>query len=196
MKPKIASLALAVLIFATAHSQSIHLGIKGGTNINKITGKSFKDQFDYGYHLGGFAEVGLGSKWAFQPEVLFNQINTDTSSEFSKIYTGLTPNNVSKIKLKYLSIPLLLDYKATKFFTIQAGPQFGILLDQNKNLFQNGKEAFKKGDLSMLAGIQLKVGALRVYGRYAIGLNNINDIDNKDKWKNQSIQLGIGLAFL
>lgn len=196
MKIKLLSLAMAVLIFSTARSQSIHLGIKGGTNINKISGKSFSEQFNYGYHLGGFAEIGLGSKFAIQPEVLFNQINTDTSSQFSKIYTSLNPNKISNIKLSYLSIPILLDYKVSKFFTIQAGPQFGVLINQNEKLVQNGKDAFKKGDFSMLGGVQLKISNFRIYGRYAIGLANINDIDNKDMWKSQSFQLGIGLAIL
>ncbi len=187
---------MAVLIFSTARSQSFHLGVKGGTNINKISGHSFSDKFSYGYHLGGFAEIGLGKKWAIQPEVLFNQINTDTSSQFSKIYTSLSASNISKIKLSYLSIPLLLDYKVSKFLTLQAGPQFGLLMQQNKNLFENGKDAFKKGDFSMLGGIQLKIATVRIYGRYALGLSNINDIDNKDKWKSQSFQVGIGLAIL
>ena len=47
----------------------------------------------------------------------------------------------------------------------------------------------------MLAGVQVKLAMLRVTGRYSIGLNNINDIDNQDKWKNQNIQLSVGLAF-
>lgn len=196
MKIKLLFLAMAVLIFSTARAQSIHLGIKVGTNINKISGKSFSDQFNYGYHLGAFTEIGLGSKFAIQPEVLFNQINTDTSSLFSKIYTSLNPNKILNIKLSYLSIPVLLDYKVNKFFTIQAGPQFGILISQNEKLVQNGKDAFRKGDFSMLAGVQLKIVHFRIYGRYAIGLTNINDIDTKDLWKSQSFQLGIGFAFL
>ena len=195
MKTKLFSVAFAVLMISAAHAQSIHIGIKGGTNINKITGQSFKDQFTYGYHLGAFAEIGLGSKWAIQPEVLFNQINSDTSSQFSKIYTELG-SNVKNVKLKYLSIPILLDYKVNKFFTLQAGPQFGVLIDKNQNLFQNGKDAFKKGDFSMLGGVQLKIASIRIYGRYAVGLSNINDIDNRDKWKSQSFQLGIGWAIL
>ena len=69
------------------------------------------------------------------------------------------------------------------FFPLQAGPQFGVLIDQNKTLLQNGGDAFKKGDFSMLAGVQVKVGAMRVTGRYAIGLNNISDIDNEDNGK-------------
>jgi hypothetical protein len=196
MKIKLLSLALAVLIFSTARSQSFDLGVKAGVNINKISGQSFSDQFNYGYHVGGFAKIGLGSKWAIQPEVLFNQSNTDTSSEFSKVYTSLSLNNLSKVKLSYLTIPILLNYNVSKMFTLQAGPQFGILLNQNVSLVENGKDAFKKGDLSLLAGVQLKLSALRIYGRYAIGLTNLNNIDNKEKWTSQGFQLGVGFAIL
>ena len=42
MKMKLLSLAMAVLIFSTARSQSFHLGIKGGANINKLTGNHLK----------------------------------------------------------------------------------------------------------------------------------------------------------
>ncbi|MDN3655594.1 porin family protein [Ferruginibacter paludis] len=196
MKIKLLFLAMAALIFtAAANAQSVHLGVKVGTNINKISGKSFSEQFNYGYHVGGFAEIGLGKKFSLQPEVLFNQINTDTSSQLSKIYSNINSSKISNIKLSYLSIPVLLDYKLSKFFAIQAGPQFGVLINQNEKLVQNGKDAFKKGDLSMLAGVQLHFGNFRVYGRYAVGLSNINDIDNKDKWRSQSIQAGIGLTF-
>ena len=77
---------------------------------------------------------------------------------------------------------------------MQVGPQFGILIDQNKNMLQNGQDAFKKGDFSMLGGVQLKLLKFRVYGRYAVGLNDISNIGNKDEWKSQSIQLGVGVA--
>jgi hypothetical protein len=56
------------------------------------------------------------------------------------------------------------------------------------------QSAFKSGDFSMLAGVQLKVLAFRIYGRYAIGLTNINEIPNQDAWKSRTLQLGIGLG--
>lgn len=195
MKYKLLSIAVAVLVFSTAHAQSFHLGFKGGANINKISGVSFNQQFTYGYHAGAFAELGLSSKLSIAPEVLFNQISSDTSSQFSKVYSSFA-SNASKIKLSYLSIPVLLNYKLAPFLELQAGPQFGILINNKSNLVQNGKDAFKKGDFSMLAGLQIKLAAFRIYGRYAIGLNNINDIDNNDKWKSQSFQIGIGFAIL
>ena len=191
MKTKLLTLAMVCLTAGAANAQKLHVGVKGGANINKLTGKSFDDQFSFGYHVGGFVSVGLGKKFAIQPEILFNQINVDTSSSYSTVYQF---NKVDKVQLKYMSIPILLNYKPIKFLTLQAGPQFGILTNKSKTLMQNGKEAFKSGDLSMLAGAQVNIAHLNVYARYAVGLSNLNDIDNKEKWKSQSIQLGVGLT--
>lgn len=191
MKSRILVFSLMSIISMTAFSQSLKLGIKGGATLNKITGKSFKEQFTFGYHIGGFATIGLGNSLAIQPEVMFNQVNVDSSSSFSSIYQF---NKVSKVKLNYLTIPLLLNINANKFVTLQVGPQFGILMNKSKTLVQNGKDAFKGSDFSMLGGLQLNISHFRIYGRYAIGLNNLNDIDNREKWKGQSVQLGIGLT--
>ncbi len=191
MKSKFLTLALLFGLISTASFAQFKLGIKGGANIHKLDGKSFKNEFSFGYHLGGFAEIGLGKKFAIQPEVLFSQTNIDTSSSFSDVYDF---DNISKVKLSYLQIPLLLNYKANDFVTIQAGPQYSILMDNDKTLVQNGKEAFKKGDFSLLGGLQLNISKIKIYGRYAVGLNNINDIDNQEKWKNQTVQIGLGLT--
>ena len=191
MKTKLLLTAVISILSISAFSQGIKIGVKGGATINKISGKTFNDQFSYGYHMGGFATIGLGKKFAIQPEVLFNQVNIDTSSQFSDIYKL---NKLSGVQLKYITIPLLLNYNAGKLLSFQAGPQFGILINKSKTFLDNGKDAFKSGDLSMLGGIQLNISHFRIYGRYAVGLSNINDIDNKDKWTNQSIQAGIGIT--
>ena len=167
------------------------MGAKAGANINKIDGKSFSEQFTYGDHLGGFFSVGLGKKFAIQPEVLFNQINVDTSSTFSQVYKF---NQVDKVQLKYLSIPILLNFKPVKFITLQAGPQFSVLMNKSRTLLENGRDAFKAGDFSMLGGAQVNIGHLNIYGRYAIGLSNLNDLDNQEKWKSQSFQIGLGFT--
>ena len=189
MKAKLISLALMLVIFTASYSQGLTFGIKGGASINKLTGKSFKEEFSFGYHVGAFATLGLGGKLSLQPEVLLNQINVDTASNFNSVYHF--KNNV---QLKYLTIPILLNIGLSNLFALQVGPQFGILVDKNNNALQNGQQAFKNGDFSMLGGVQLKLLKFRVYGRYAIGLDNISNITNSDKWKSQSIQLGVGIA--
>jgi len=194
MKLKLLGLAAALFITQISMAQ-FHIGVKGGANLTKIDGKSFKEEFKYGYHVGGFAEIGLGGRFTLQPEVIFNQYTTTLDSNFHAIYENVIASDQSKVKLRYLSVPILLDYKLLGPIHIQAGPQVGILMDQNKKFLENGRDAFKEGDFSMLAGAQINLGTLRLTGRYIVGLNNINDIDNQDKWKNQAIQLSVGLAF-
>ncbi len=197
MKTKPLFVIVAIFLAQSAMAQ-FHLGIKGGANIMKMDGESFKDKFEYGYHLGGFMEIGLGRKWSVQPEVLFNQFATTVDSNFNHIYENVfNPTYQKDVKLNYISIPILLNYKLIgNFVSLQAGPQFGVLMNQNKNLLQNGGEAFSHGDLTLLGGVQVKVAALRITGRYGIGLKNLNDIDNQDKWTSQGFQVSLGLSIL
>jgi hypothetical protein len=191
MNRKISLLLLATTLTTLSFAQGFHAGIKGGANVDKIAGKSFEEEFRHGYNLGAFAEINFNKKWGIQPEVLWNQTNTRTSSDFNEIYPhGIS--DVQNVKLNYLSIPILLTYRPIKPLSLMAGPQVGILIDQDRTLLQNGGDAFKKGDFSMVAGAQLNIAAFKVGARYQVGLNNINDIDNKDKWKSQGFQAYVG----
>ena len=196
MKANLLLLFIAAISLTTLNAQSIHLGIKGGASVNKLTGQSFTDKFSFGYHFGGFIEIGISKKLSLQPEVFVSQIKQDTSSQFRAIYNNLLGVAPSNIQLSYLNLPILLGYRVTDQFSIQLGPQYSILMNQNANLLQNGKNAFKNGDFSILGGLQLEVSKFRIYGRYVVGLNNLNDIDKMDEWKNQSLQIGIGLTIL
>jgi hypothetical protein len=194
MKVKLFSTAFLLTVILTANAQKdvFKAGLKAGANINKISGKSFEQQFSFGYQGGAFATIKLSKKFSIQPEVLFNQSNVDTSSKFSDVYAF---NKINGVKLNQLSIPVLLNYNPNKFVSFQLGPQYSILMNRDKTFIANGQEAFKNGDFSMLAGLQLNIVKFRIYGRYAVGLSNLNDIDNKEKWKSQSVQLGVGFVF-
>lgn len=194
MKTKL-SVLLALVFLTQAATAQLHLGIKGGVNITKVDGKAFRDEFRYGYTLGGFAELGLGGKLGLQPEVLWNQYQTRVDSSFKDVYNVSTNfSNYKDVKLNYLTIPLLLNYKLGSLLSLQAGPQFGILIDQSKGWISSGKEAFKKGDFSMVGGAQIHISKLRLQGRYVVGLNDVGDISNQSKWKNQGFQLALGIA--
>ena len=191
MKTKIYVL-IACVLFTQAAMAQINFGIKGGVNITKVDGKAFKDEFRYGYHAGVFAELGLGKKFGIQPEVLFNQFQTKIDTSLRNVWNPLRTDQDAK--LNYLSIPILLNYKLANIFSLQAGPQFGMLISQDKNLLENGRDAFKKGDFSLLGGAQINISKIRLTGRYVIGLNDIGDVSNQSKWKNQGWQLSLGLA--
>ena len=182
----------AIIIFSSTSlfAQKLSIGIKGGANLGKISGQAFKDEFSLGYQVGGYVGINFG-KFGIQPEVLFTQTNVDTSSNFSSIYQFKQVNN---IQLKSLSIPIMLNFNLNKFITLQAGPQFGIVLDQDKNLLQNGKDAFKSGNFSLAGGIQLNLLKFKIYGRYVGGLTNLDNVGNAESWKAQNIQVGVGIG--
>lgn len=190
MKTKILSVVVFLFISSSLFSQGVTFGIKAGANLGKISGQSFKDEYNLGYHAGAFVTIG-GKKWGIQPEVLFNQVNTSTATGFSQI-TQL--HDVNNIKLSYLSIPIFLNYNISNILTIQAGPQFGTLIDKSEGLVQNGKDAFKSNNFSLAAGLELNLLKLRIYGRFVGGSTDLNNLYNNDTWKTQMIQVGIGLA--
>lgn len=190
MKTRIIPLAILVFFSSSLFSQGLTFGIKAGANMGKISGQSFKNEYNLGYHAGAFVTIG-GKKLALQPEILFNQVNTDTATSFKQI-TGF--DNISKIQLHYLTIPIMINYNISNILAVQFGPQFGILMDKNKNLVQNGKDAFKSGDFALVGGLQLKLLKFRVYGRFVGGTTDVNNLSNNDTWKVSMIQLGVGLA--
>lgn len=186
-------LSFAILLAGTAALQAqkgFRLGAKVGANATKLDGQSFESGFNASWHAGAFAELDFTKKLGIQPELLWSQTKSTFVNNVNGLPSTLTTRDVS---LNYLSIPLLLRWSPNKLITLNAGPQYSILMDQNKSLLQNGQQAFKTGDFAAVAGLQLNLQSLRIYGRYVAGMSNINDVTNSDKWRNQQIQAGIGL---
>ncbi len=191
MKKVILLLVGVVSFTSVTLAQGFHIGAKAGANLGKINGQSFRDGFKLGYQLGGFAEIDFTKGFGIQPELLLSQTNTKVTDEpLSGLKAG------EKIKLDYLSVPILLRFNAGKILTFNLGPQFSILTNNHKTTLENAGDAFKDGDFAMVAGAQVNVGALRVYGRYVAGLNNVNAITDANRWRHQQIQFGLGVKIL
>ena len=186
-------LAATLLICFSAAQAQFHLGIKAGANLTKVDGKSFNEEFKFNYLAGAFAELGVGKKFSINPELLYSQSTATVSDNYNDV-SHIFSTDQRKAKLNYLSIPILADYKLIGPLHIQAGPQFSIATNQDKTLLQNSGDAFKNGDFSFVAGAQVKLMKFRVSARYIAGMNNINDIDNQEKWKNRAIQVALGFA--
>lgn len=193
MKRILLSAIALVCITAATQAQSFHLGAKVGANLGKIDGTSFQNGFNLGYQLGAFAEIDFSKTLGIQPELLFSQTNTQVTNSGAQIFNVSTGD---KINLNYLSVPVLLRINANKLVTFVVGPQFSILVNNHETTVQNAGNAFKSGDFALVGGIQLNLNALRVYGRYNIGLSDVSDITNQGNWKSQQIQFGVGLRIL
>ena len=197
MQKIILSALFLLTLSAAVSAQTLHVGGKFGANLGKIDGQSFKDGYNLGYQLGAYIELGVNKNWGIQPELLFSQTTTTIDSGYKAVYEDV-PSSVigKKAHFNYLSVPILLNLNAGKLLTLQLGPQFSILTNKDDKLTTNVGNAVKNGDLAAILGARINLGAVNVYGRYNIGLKNINDLGDQDKWKNQAIQVGLGFRFL
>ncbi len=192
MRKMITAVIVLLAVTNIANAQSFSIGGKAGASLTKVSGQAFKDGYNLGYHVGFFAELDVNKKWGVQPELIWNQVNTEAASGTDAIFNNWQ-KNTSDIKLNYLTIPVLLRYNVGDLITLNLGPQFGILLNKDKSLWSNGQQAFKSGDFSLVGGATINLKTFRVYGRYVVGLNDIKDIQNSDSWKSQQLQLGVGV---
>ncbi len=179
-----------------AISRPVRFGIKGGTDIGKINGVGYDNQFRLGYYLGGFLQFNAGAAFGIQAELQFASGSVKTSSNFNDIYLTAYPNNNGRnIKLNYLQIPLLANISlGSPRVKLQLGPQYSTYLG-NKTVYQASKDAFKSGDFAAVGGLWFQLPVINIHARYLLGLSDIDNITNSNNWKTQAIQLGIGITF-
>lgn len=184
---KIVIIVLITLITSPAFAQGLDFGIKAGVNFSSLTDASGLDNRT-GFLAGVFLGGKLGDKLGIQADLLYSQ----QGAEF----------NAGDFDLNYINVPIVLKYFVTDKFHIHAGPQFGVLIDENAQTVVGtviNKIGTKETDVSGIvgAGLDLPFG-LRLDGRYNFGLTDVPDDPEKEftKGKNSVISLSIGYSFL
>lgn len=184
--------------FISDKESLVRFGLKAGLNLNKIDGKSFKNEFSYNYSLGAFLQINPTKKFGFQPELNFTQSSAEQSNDITVIYDDIfLGGNQVKAKLDYLKLAGLinLDVGPSQRVKLQLGPQWAILINEAVDSLKRPEDVFKKSNFSLLGGIFLQLPFIHIGSRYELGLSNINGIDNKDQWKTQALQFFIGVTF-
>ena len=180
------------------HENFFRIGAKAGVNINKINGESYKSGFNYNYLLGVFMQFNFSKTFGLQPEVNFVQSSSEFSNDGTIIYDDLfLDGSQKKAKLDYLKVPLLLNINVgpSKRVKLQLGPQYGNVLKQTVDSLKNNGNIFKMADWSAVGGLWLQIPFINLGARYEIGLTNLNDIDNQQKWKSQAFTIFAGFTF-
>ena len=190
-------LCAGILFTIISNAQSVKYGLTLGANFTKVDGNGIKSSYYPGFIGGGFARIPLSEKWQLEPEVFVNFAHTKKADNFLELYNyNGYANSDESIKLTYVSIPVLVGYKVSKLITIDAGPQCNILAYDNEDLLQNNKKAFKPADLSATAGVELNLTGVRVFADYALGVTNVNNIDERYKWYNRQAYIGFNFNIL
>jgi hypothetical protein len=165
MKKVVSTLALLAGLTGAAQAQDVSLGLKAGGSYSSFVGAQAPNQaYIFGFHAGGFANIGFTRLFAFQPEILYSQKGSD-------------PNVVDvKTRLHYLDVPLAFHVNADGLF-FEAGPQVGFLLAAKRS-FGNTSIDIKNGYNTVDFGYLFGLGYQRKTGpgigiRYNGGFTNI-----------------------
>ncbi len=180
------------------HENFFRFGVKGGVNVNKVTGQSYKSGFNYNYQLGAFMQFNFASRIGIQPEVNFVQTSSEFSNDPNDIYNDVfRDGSQKKSKLNYLEVPVLLNVSIgpSKRIKLQVGPAYGGLLKQTVDSLKTNGNLYKNADWSAIGGLWIQLPFVNMGARYKLGLSDINAIDNRQTWKNQAIQVFVGVTF-
>lgn len=180
------------------HENFFRIGAKGGVNINKITGKSYKEGFNFNFQAGVFLQFNFSNRFGLQPEVNFVQTSSEFSNDANDIYDDLfLGGSQKKSKLNFLEVPLLLNINVgeSKRVKLQIGPAYGGLLKQTVDSLKSNGNIYKNGEWAAIGGLWIQLPFVNLGARYKLGLTDLNGIDNQQKWKSQSIQVFVGVTF-
>ncbi len=173
-------------------------GAKGGVNINKMSGQSYKDGFNYNFQAGVFMQFNFSNRFGLQPEVNFVQTSSEFSNDPNDIYYDLfLGGSQKKSKLNYLEVPVLLNVNlgSSKRVKLQVGPSYGGLLKQTTDSLKNNGNLYKNAEWAAIGGIFIQLPLVNLGARYKMGLTDINAVNNLQTWKSQSIQVFVGVTF-
>ena len=180
-------LAFALLVsFSNLNAQGFSFGAKAGANFANLTGDGVEGLSSRtGFHLGAVAHIGISEKFGIQPELIYSQQGTKLA-------------NNTTLKLDYLNIPILADISIIQGFSLQAGPQFGINI--NDSIESDTPDIISIGtintfDFSVAVGAQFKLDiGLFFQARYNFGLNDYQE-NGDGSVKNSNIAVSIGYFF-
>jgi hypothetical protein len=193
--------SVVLILFAGSLQVSqaqVAFGPKAGVNLTNLKVSDPEGSYNSrtGYHAGVFL-TGKFSKIAIQPEVLFFTQSTDAK-------TTLRSLGEYKDSFTYLSIPVMLKFYLISGLNIQAGPQFGFLLDGERKFSsqvvdysRDIKDYYKNSDISVSlgGGWDLPFG-LNVDVRYNIGVQDINNWADGEETKSRIFLISLGWNFL
>ena len=180
------------------HENFFRFGAKGGVNINKVTGKSYKQGFNYNFQAGAFMQFNFSNRFGIQPEVNFVQTKSEFTNDATDIYDNLfLSGSQKKATLNYLEVPVFLNINVgpSKRVKLQVGPSYGGLLKQTVDSLKNNGSLYKNSEWSAIGGLWIQLPLINLGARYKLGLTNINAYDDKQTWKSQAIQIFVGLTF-
>lgn len=199
------SIILSMTLFSCASKQvarsadlTPRFGAKAGVNFSDIKGpdvESFNGLTSF--HIGAVAELPLSDTFSVQPELQYSAQGSEYDE--GEGYGG-------KTKVNYLNVPVMGKYYLGEGFSVEAGPQVGLLVSAKEEDNFAGeseeydiKDELKSIDIGLNFGLGYRLeNGLNFGARYNLGLTDFNDSEQRDsgaEYKNSVIQVSVGYFF-
>lgn len=206
MKKLFLGLGLVAGTFAFAQT-SPTFGIKAGVNVSSISDDGYDDtKAKAGFSGGLFLNAPISEQFSIQPEVMYSQLGAKTDFTFA----GTKVEN--ELKLDYVTVPVMFQFRATPAFYIEAGPEFGFLVSaKNKTTVSNNngagsdtdeldKDAFNSFNMGAALGLGFDITPnFGVNARYIAGFSDVtkpeSDPSTNAKNRNNNFQAGVYFKF-
>ena len=181
-------LFIASVSFAQEH---INFALKLGQNFSKVDNVA-ADRTQASFHIGAQASIRLTNFISLAPEVILSQTKLEANPSLMDVIgnNNLQPETYH---LNYLSFPVLAQFKPSNKFIIELGPQYSVLMNQSKDGKELANMAFKSGEFAFIGGAKIQFSGIAAYGRYVVGMQDINSLQDQQHWKTRQWQLGISL---
>jgi len=185
---KAAFLLFGLSIASASHAQRFHWGAKGGITISNYAGQGTDDFKPLaGFHGGlvGNLPLDQDDSFSLQSELLYTQRGASVVQD-GRRFTS---------RLHYIDLPVLARLRIAGFL-VEAGPQFGYLVDNDKRFTGPAVSVtYQKVDVGYVGGIGYQLpNGVNAGVRYNGGLSDIFNevIGGTINPRNTAFQLYVG----
>ena len=168
-------------------------GVKGGVNFATITGDDIDSPDSRtSFHVGALVEFPMSEMFSIQAEALYS------GKGFDFDFAG-GDGDKAELQLDYIDVPVLAKIYVTRGLSIEVGPQFSFLVNEEFDFNPNSDDGdidmdeAESFDIGLAAGLTFQTDmGLFATGRYTYGLSEVY----KDADIHHSVfQIGIGYKF-
>ncbi len=174
---------LFILVFLSSLSlaaQDHLIGIKIGGNIANLSGDGTENiSSALNFQAGLYTEITLSEEFKVQPELLFSVYG------FKQDFEG-----TSTIRLNYVILPVMAKYYVSETFSLDAGPQVGLLVTAKNGTgsMADVKSDFYDRDFGVNVGASYIVSdKVSTSLRYYFGLSDVTTATTNNQ--NRALQL-------
>ena len=142
---------VALLFSQMLFSQGFKGGLMGGMVVSQIDGDQIEGYHKAGLQTGIYTQYLFNDQWSIVMEIKYIQkgsLHTDKDNPYSYF----------RIKLNYIELPFLLEYKLNKSFIFGAGLAYGNLLsakvDDASGSIVSQQLSYKKTDVNIVGQVK------------------------------------------